>query len=83
VARRTVFNEIAQFTGQIPGLKVQGLAPIDIKSFYFDVTGIVMWDSLTIEQHALVERKPPVGGGPLLEVNVVKVSYGPTMPVKP
>jgi general secretion pathway protein K len=82
VARRTVFNEITQFTGQIPGLKVQGAAPINVSSIYFEVTGIVLWDALTIEQHALVERRQSGIGAPTV-VNVVKVSYGPTMPVKP
>lgn len=82
VAKRTLFNEISQFTNNIPGQKVQSAAPISVNSFYFDVTGIVMWDALTIEQHALVERRMGPGGG-LPIVNVVKVTYGPTMPVKP
>jgi general secretion pathway protein K len=67
------------FTIQIPPSTSKGVLPIDVKTNFFEVTGIVTWDTLTIEQHALVERVAPIGGGPT-SVNVVKVAYGPTMP---
>lgn len=68
-----------QFTQQIPGFKQQGNAPIGVTTQYFEVSGIVLWDALTIEQRALVERKATAGGG-LPTVDIVKVAYGPTMP---
>jgi general secretion pathway protein K len=75
------FATTQQFTGQIPGTKQQGAAPIDIVTNYFEVTGVVLWDALTIEQHALVERKGGLGGNNIT-VDVVQISYGPTMPEK-
>jgi general secretion pathway protein K len=83
VLRRTFFTEPGQFINQIPGARPKGAAPIDVAVFtqYVNVTGIVTWDTLTIEQRALVNVVRSNGGGPPV-TSVVKVAYGPTMPEK-
>jgi general secretion pathway protein K len=81
VMQRTFFSEIGQFKTQIPGTKQQGVAPISVTTKFFEVTGIVTWDLLTIEQRALVNIVRSAGGGQPV-TSVVKVAYGPTMPEK-
>ncbi len=73
------YSQVTDFTNQIPQYDKKNSSYLSKDTNYFEVTGIVTWDSLTIEQHALVERVMPPGGG-ATSVNVVKVAYGPTMP---
>jgi general secretion pathway protein K len=75
------FTTTQQLTQQIQAYKPKGAPPISTTTNYFEVTGVVLWDALTIEQHALVERKGGLGGNNIT-VDVVQISYGPTMPEK-
>jgi general secretion pathway protein K len=75
------FTTPQQLTQQIPAYKPKGAMPISTTTNYFEVTGVVLWDALTIEQHALVERKAAAGSNNIT-VDVVQISYGPTMPEK-
>jgi general secretion pathway protein K len=69
----TFYRNPQDFLSLIPGFKQQGNAPIATQSQYFFVTGQVIWDALTIEQRALVERNG-------LFVRIVRIEHGPTMP---
>ncbi len=81
VMQRTFFSEIGQFNTQVPSTNQKGAAPVSVRTKFFEVTGIVTWDSLTIEQHALVNVVRSNSGGQSVS-SVVKVAYGPTMPEK-
>jgi general secretion pathway protein K len=69
----TYFRDAQDFLGRIPGLKLTGTANIAANSQYFEVTGALLWGDMTIEQRAIVQRAG-------LQVRVVSIAYGPTMP---
>jgi general secretion pathway protein K len=69
------YRNPADFLALIPGFKQRGTAPVATQTQYFIVTGQVLWDQLTIEERALVERNG-------LTVRIVSVEYGPTIPAK-
>jgi general secretion pathway protein K len=69
----TYFRDAQDFLGRIPGLKLTGTANIAANTQYFEVTGALLWGDMTIEQRAIVQRAG-------LQVRVVSIAYGPTMP---
>ena len=69
----TYFRDAQDFLGRVPGLKLTGTANIASNTQYFEVTGALLWGDMTIEQRAIVQRAG-------LQVRVVSIAYGPTMP---
>jgi general secretion pathway protein K len=68
------FRTPQDFFAKLPGLKLEGYAPLVTQSQFFEIGGAVLWGDLTIEQRALVQRNG-------IQVRVVWTQYGPELPL--